>query len=129
MAGWQQDEGRAYIKVNSQGWRDREHATAKPAATYRIAVLGDSYVEAMQLELERAFWSLLPERLKSCGFAGGRQIEALTFGVSGYGPAHELLTLQHRVWQYSPDLVLLAFFPGNDVRNNSQARAGGKVRA
>jgi len=129
MAGWQQDEGRAYIKINSQGWRDREHAIAKPAGTYRIAVLGDSYVEAMQLELERAFWSLLPERLKSCGFAGGRQIETLTFGVSGYGTAHELLTLQHRVWQYSPDLVLLAFFPGNDVRNNSQALEGVKGRA
>ena len=30
----------------------------------------------------------------------------------------ELLTLRHKVWKYSPDIVLLAFLTGNDVRNN-----------
>jgi hypothetical protein len=100
--------------------RDREHAVAKPAGTYRIAVLGDSYAEAMQVDLERTFWSLLPKRLESCGFAGGKRVETLNFGVSGYGTSNELLTLRTRVWPYSPDMVLLAFFPGNDVRNNSK---------
>jgi len=126
MEGWQRDEGRAFVKVNSQGWRDREHSVAKPAGTYRIAVLGDSYAEAMQVDLERTFWSLLPKRLESCGFAPGKRIETVNFGVSGYGTAHELLTLQERVWPYSPDMVLLAFFPGNDVRNNSKALEGEK---
>jgi hypothetical protein len=93
---------------------------AKPAGTYRIAVLGDSYAEAMQVDLERTFWSLLPKRLESCGFAGGKRVETLNFGVSGYGTSNELLTLRTRVWPYSPDMVLLAFFPGNDVRNNSK---------
>jgi lysophospholipase L1-like esterase len=120
MEGWQRDEGRAYIKVNSQGLRDREHAVSKPSDTYRIAVLGDSYVEAMQVELDQAFWALLPKKLEACGFAGGRKVETVNFGVSGYGTGHELLTLRTRVWQYSPDMVLLAFFPGNDVRNNSK---------
>src|SRR3954463_7401785 len=40
MEGWQRDEGRAYVKINSQGLRDREHPVAKPAGTYRIAILG-----------------------------------------------------------------------------------------
>jgi len=126
MAGWQRDEGRAYVRISSQGLRDREHSIAKPAGTYRIAVLGDSYAEAMQVAMERAFWALLPEKLKACGFAGAKNIETVNFGVSGYGTAHELLTLQNRVWQYQPDMVLLAFFPGNDVRNNSQALEGEK---
>jgi hypothetical protein len=126
MEGWQRDEGSAYVKVSSQGLRDREHSTAKPAGTYRIAVLGDSYAEAMQVDLDQAFWALLPKQLEACGFGGGKKVETVNFGVSGYGTGHELLTLQSRVWQYSPDMVLLAFFPGNDVRNNSKALEGEK---
>jgi len=124
MEGWQKDEGSAYVKISSQGLRDREHAVAKPAGTYRIAVLGDSYAEAMQVAQEKAFWWLLPERLQACHFAGGKKVETINFGVSGYGTGHELLTLRERVWQYQPDMVLLAFFPGNDVRNNSKALEG-----
>src|SRR5436190_13058890 len=80
----------------------------------------------MQVDEARAFWWLLPNRLQACHFAGGRQIETVNFGVSGYGTGHEYLTLQERVWPYSPDMVLLAFFPGNDVRNNSKALEGEK---
>jgi hypothetical protein len=119
--GWQREEGLAYVRINTQGQRDREHELANPHGAYRIAILGDSYAEAIQVDIERTFWSLLPRRLEGCGFAAGRRIETLNFGVSGYGTGHELLTLRARVWQYSPDMVLLAFFPGNDVRNNSRA--------
>jgi hypothetical protein len=121
IARWTRSEGAAYVTINSQGWRDREHSFEKPAGVYRIAVLGDSYAEAMQVPLEQAFWSLLPGQLGRCGFASGKRIEAINFGVSGYGTAQELITLRERAWRYAPDLVLLAFFPGNDVRNNSKA--------
>jgi hypothetical protein len=120
MEGWQQTEGRAYVRVNSRGLRDREHALPKPPRTYRIAILGDSYAEAIQVEMEQTFWALLPARLARCNFADGRRVEPVNFGVSGYGTALQLITLRERVWQYEPDLVLLAFFPGNDVRNNSR---------
>jgi hypothetical protein len=120
-AGWSRTEGEVYVKISSQGLRDREHVVAKPPGVYRIAVLGDSYAEAMQVAIEQAFWSLLPQHLERCGFAPGKRIEAINFGVSGYGTAQELLTLRERAWSYEPDLVLLAFFPGNDVRNNSKA--------
>jgi len=126
IQGWEVDEGHAFVRINSRGLRDREHALAKPAGTYRIAILGDSYAEAKQVARERTFWWILTERLASCGFAPGKTIETVNFGVSGYGTAHELLMLQNRVWQYQPDMVLLAFFPGNDVRNNSQALEGEK---
>jgi hypothetical protein len=121
VEGWQREEGLAYVRINRQGLRDREHELAKPQGVYRIAILGDSYAEALQVDVERTFWWLLPRRLEGCGFAAGRQVETLNFGVSTYGTAQELLTLRERVWQYSPDMVLLAFFPGNDVRNNSRA--------
>ena len=126
--GWNRREGEVYVKINSQGLRDREHAIEKPRNVYRIAVLGDSYAEALQVPIEETFWTLLPQHLARCAFAPGKQIEAINFGVSGYGTAQELLTLRHRAWDYAPDLVLVPFFPGNDVRNNSKALEPDKLR-
>jgi hypothetical protein len=126
--GWNRREGEVFVKISSQGLRDREHAAAKPPNVYRMAVLGDSYAEAMQVELDQAFWALLPRQLASCALAQGKRIEAVNFGVSGYGTAQELLTLRRDAWSYAPDLVLLAFFPGNDVRNNSRALEPDKLR-
>jgi hypothetical protein len=109
------------IRINSEGMHDVEHTIAKPPNTLRIAVLGDSFAEAMSVPIEDAFWSVLERRLDSCPSFGGKKVEALNFGVSGYGTAQELLMLRHYAWQYHPDIVLLAFFTGNDVRNNSAA--------
>ena len=41
-------------------------------------------------------------------------------GVSGWGTAQERLALEHYGFAYSPDVVVLAFFSGNDLRNNSK---------
>jgi len=121
-------EGRAEVRVNAAGFRDRDHAREKPAGVYRIAVLGDSYSEAMQVPLEQAYWAQLPARLAACGFAGGRRIEALNFGVSGFGTAQQLVLLERVALAYRPDLVLLQFTNGNDVRNNSFALEEEKQR-
>jgi hypothetical protein len=114
-------EGAAYVRINSDGLRDREHAKQKPANTLRIAVVGDSYAEAFQVEREQAFWSVLERRLRECPALAGRGVEVINFGVSGYGTAQELLTLREKVWDYSPDVVLLAVTTNNDVLDNSRA--------
>jgi hypothetical protein len=119
--GWYRREGKAFVRINSDGLRDREHAKPKPAGTLRVAVVGDSYAEAFQVELEKAFWSVMERRLQGCPALDGRTIEVINFGVSGYGTAQELLTLRERVWQYSPDVVLLAVTTNNDVLDNSRA--------
>jgi hypothetical protein len=111
-------EGNAEVRINSDGLRDREHAAAKPPGVYRIAILGDSCAEALQVPLDETFGARLEGELGACPALRGRRVETLNFGVSGYGTAQELLTLRSRVWKYRPDLVLLAFYGGNDVRNN-----------
>jgi lysophospholipase L1-like esterase len=116
----QSAEGRARISINSAGCRDVEHAVPKPAGVLRIAVLGDSFAEALQVELEETFWSVMGKALNECREPGGPRVEVLNFGVSGYGTTQELQTLRHHVWRYQPDVILLAFLPGNDVRNNSR---------
>ncbi|HEX5760550.1 MAG TPA: SGNH/GDSL hydrolase family protein [Thermoanaerobaculia bacterium] len=111
-------EGDAQVRVNRDGLRDEEHPHAKPPGELRIALLGDSMVEAIQVPRDRTFWELAERRLEGCEPLRGRRVEVLDFGVSGYGTAQELLTLRHEVWKYRPDLVLLGFYAGNDVRNN-----------
>ena len=126
--GWWRSEGEAYITINSAGLRDREHSKSKLPSTFRIAVLGDSYAEAMQVPMEAAFWRVLEPNLQACPAFHARQIEVINFGVGGYGTAQEILTLRHRAWAYSPDLVLLAFLSGNDVRNNVRSLEGDPMR-
>ena len=121
VAGWFRKEGAAYVRINSAGLRDREHTEQKPPNTFRIAIVGDSFAEALQVPMEQTFWHLLESKLASCPAFAGRQIEVLNFGVSNYGTAQELLALRTRVWAYAPDMVVLAFTPGNDMHNNSRA--------
>jgi hypothetical protein len=118
MDGWYRKEGAAYIKINSDGLRDREHEKAKSPDTIRIAVIGDSYPEALPVPLEEAFWSVMASKLEQCNTFGGKKVEVLNFGVSGYGTAQELITLRERVWAYSPDLVMLTVTTNNDVSDN-----------
>jgi hypothetical protein len=120
MEGLYTKEGRAFVRINSDGLRDREHSKRKPPGTFRIAVVGDSYAEAFQVEQEKAFWSVLESELRDCPALGGQSIEVINFGVSGYGTAQELLTLREKVWDYSPDAVLLAVTTNNDVLDNSR---------
>jgi len=50
---WVSREFDVTVAINSDGFRDRERAEAKPAGTRRIAVLGDSITEALQFPSRR----------------------------------------------------------------------------
>lgn len=111
-------EGRAAVRINQLGLRDREILPVKTPGIYRILILGDSMVEALQVALEQTFVKVT-EALLNRWANGKTQFEVINAGVSGYGTAQEYLWLKHDgIWLH-PDLVVLAFFVGNDVRNNS----------
>src|SRR5215831_19042426 len=58
---YERSEFRVPVQFSSAGLRDREFALAKPPGTYRIALLGDSFVEALQVPLD----SCAAKRLES----------------------------------------------------------------
>ena len=121
VAGWYRREGGSFVRINSDGLRDREHAKAKPPNTFRIVLLGDSFSEAMHVPMEETYWSLMERRLKECPEFAGKDVEVINFGVSGYGTAQELITLRRRAWDYQPDMVILAMTTFNDITDNSPA--------
>jgi lysophospholipase L1-like esterase len=116
--GMYQREGRNYVSINSAGLRDREHRKTKPADTVRIALLGDSYCEALQLPVEQTFWWLLQQKLEACNAFQGKHVEIINFGVSGYGTGQELITLERQAREYSPDVVMLLVTTNNDITDN-----------
>jgi hypothetical protein len=131
--GWQRSEGNAWLRVNRWGYRGPDWSLDKPSGTFRIAVLGDSFTQAQQVADDRTFCAVMQRELSRCpalSGAGARfnKIEVMNFGCDGYGTAQELIILRRRVWKFSPDLVLLAVFTGNDIRNNSVTLEGDKCR-
>lgn len=108
-------EYHAYAKVNSAGLMDREYSVEKPEGVYRILVLGDSFAEGLRVPMDTAFHSILEEELN----AAGKRVEVINAGVAGWGTDQQLLFYREIGRKYAPDMVLLAFFPGNDVMNNA----------
>jgi lysophospholipase L1-like esterase len=128
MKAWYGTEGGALVHFNRQGLRDREHDRQKPPQSLRIAVLGDSYTEALQVPVEKTFWSVMEQEMQHCHNWNRRPVEVLNFGVAGYSTAQELQMLRYRVWNYSPDIILLAMFLGNDISDNLRALSDDSAR-
>jgi hypothetical protein len=117
--GWWTQEEHEFVvpvQINAEGRRDLDRGVTKATDTYRIMLLGDSFVEALQVPIADTFARGLEHRLSE---ASGRPVEVVSMGVSGYGTASQFLWYRDVGRRYHPDLVLLSFYPGNDVRNNS----------
>jgi len=108
--------------------RDIEHSFIKKKNTYRIAILGDSFAEARAVNIQDTFWFKLKNNLKNCKNNKFINTEIINFGISEYGTTQQFLTLKHYVWKYDPDLILLAFFSGNDISDNSKKLSFKKYR-
>jgi len=101
-------------RINRHGWRDREWSLARPRDMIRIAVLGDSFVEAFQVEPESTFLQLAEAELNQ---AASARFELMNFARSGFTTTEELLILDREVAPFAPDIVVLFFFPENDVND------------
>src|SRR6056297_3085748 len=119
-------EGEAWVSINDHGFRDR-HWTMPRDDTHRIAILGDSMTEAVQVPVDVTWWRRLEGRLNACGYRD-RPVALMNFAVSGYSTAQALETLRHHVPRHRPAEVWLAFFPGNDVAENHAALNGDPMR-
>jgi len=117
FSGWiKAKEFTTHVRINPMGLRDRRTSYEKPPGTFRIVLLGDSFVEAVQVEQ----WQGVAERLEAQLNQGSpRPVEVINAGVAAYGTGQELLLLEHEAYKYQPDLVLVLFFVGNDVTNNN----------
>ena len=100
------------IHINDFGMRDLPRRLEKPPGGLRVALLGDSFAEALQVPLDSTVARLLEERLHGCFPA--RPLEVLNFGVSGFGAACCAARTKHLAARFHPDLALYLFV-ANDL--------------
>jgi len=103
-------------ELNSLGFRDYEHQQKKPDNTYRILILGDSYVYGQMVSPEKIFTrqleNLLNQRLD-------RNIEIISMGLMGWNTVEEFEALKTYGISFEPDLVIIAFtFNDLQIKNN-----------
>jgi lysophospholipase L1-like esterase len=100
-------EGFSRSRFNSQGLQDIERSQTKPAKTFRIACVGDSYVEALQVDRNVNFLNLSEKQLNDGRKQNDRRFEVLNFGVASHNLGQIYLHLKDQALSYSPDLVIV----------------------
>jgi lysophospholipase L1-like esterase len=119
--GWSGDEFGTFVRVSSRGLRNPETPYEKPPGTYRILALGDSWTFGFRMEEEEAWprvlGRILNERLGARRLAP--RVEVINAGVIGYSTYQEAAYFRVEGQRYSPDLVIVAFYPVNDAEDKS----------
>jgi hypothetical protein len=104
---------------NSRGFKDHEYDyEAKPENTFRVIVLGDSFTVGLEVPLEKTFVKRLEQKLRAQ--FPQKKIEVLSIATNGWSTEQQLLFLGKEGLSYQPDLVILAYYVGNDQIDNAQ---------
>lgn len=102
---------RVRIRTNAHGmhWRETPlQGDGRP----RVAFLGDSFTfGSWAADVSQSFVGTFEE------VVGPKRVEALNFGVGGYGQLDEELLLQELALEFKPDYVIVALYNGNDFRD------------
>lgn len=104
------------VTINSWGMRDREHKLEKEPEVFRILLLGDSFLEAVQVPFTLSFPSLLEMNLNSK--KPYKRVEVINVSVSGWGTDDELTYFLRYGCKFRPDLVLIGMTIHNDISDN-----------
>lgn len=103
-------------KINSLGFADAEPALPKPEGTFRVLLVGDSFVDALQVPVAQKVQTLLATDLRRRN--PGQQFDGVALGLSGTGQANQLPFYERNRATLRPDVVVLVFV-NNDFANNS----------
>lgn len=100
------------VVTNRFGMADRDYALEKPAATHRIAVLGDSIAFGHGTPPGTSFPAVLEDRLNGRLARGPvEHVEILNFGISGYRATQQLEVAREKASRFQPDAFLVTITP------------------
>ena len=90
----------------------RVGAFGRPPGRYRVLLLGDSFMAAMQVEYEESLAGLIQRCLAP---RAGQTVEVWNTAVSGWDPPQYYLQARRSLSAAPFDLVLVSVFLGNDI--------------
>ncbi len=95
----------ADVRTNRFGFRDREWTVDRPEGTTRVALLGDSMIEALQVPED----AMVSRRLEAGLNAAlpHRRVEAMNFGISNHSVGQYLMVYEQDVRPFRPDVVVV----------------------
>lgn len=101
------------FRTNSFGIRSDTDLREKTDEEKRIIVLGDSFVQAAQVNLEDTMCRLLQEKLNAA--VNGKVFRVFNLGTSGCDPAYQRKFLERNLKFFQGDFLLLFLYIGNDI--------------
>lgn len=103
------------VHSNSDGFYAREYAIEKPEGVTRVAILGDSMIEGVQVSMDENVAVRLELLMRGAGY----QVEVMPFGISSRGTYINMRTYEAYVKKYKPDIVIDAFLMSNDLNDDT----------
>lgn len=108
----------AVARINALGLRGRDFPAEKPANTWRILFIGDSFTFGEGVQDDETFASILEERLQLEAANGERTYHVINAGVPGYNTKDEVLNLRAKWLDLEPDTVVLVFYLNDAYDDN-----------
>lgn len=105
---WDSEYGRIVIKTNKYGFRGNVFDQSKKSHA-KVLILGDSFVNAKQVNFKDTFGCLLSENVNDI------KIQVMEVGAGTWGQGDELQWLRTYCDKLKPDIVILSVFLGNDL--------------
>lgn len=101
------------VTYNKYGFRGPDWPLGKNSGEIRVAVLGDSYIEGLEVNFDELASTVLEKQMAS-------RCTVMNFGLSGTGQAEQLLIYRNLVRSFNPDIVIHCVTPSNDFEDNTQ---------
>jgi hypothetical protein len=122
VGGVRTSEFAVRFAINSHGLRDEEISYESPPGEYRVLALGDSFLAGAHVSFDQLMTKQLQGMLQQTLPSGSAEV--VNAGVAGYGTAQEYLYFDREGYKYSPDLIMVVVFLGNDLMDNIRSSEG-----
>lgn len=113
-------ENRVKVRINSYGLRDKDLELDETRTSTRVALTGDSIVEALQVKQSQTMDTVAEERLRQIG----HEVEIVNLGLNGHGPLRQLVRLEDIGLKLGPEIVISLASAGDFLTGELLSDAG-----